>query len=49
MVGFRASKHSLLAAFDRKKLHDVIARSHVLQASHRSSGGQVSPVTPSHA
>ena len=31
LAGFRASAHSLLVAFDRRKLHDVIARSEELQ------------------
>ena len=31
MAGFRAKSHSLLVAFDRKALHDVIARSHPLR------------------
>ena len=31
MAGFRSKKHSLLVAFDRKALHDVIARSHPLR------------------
>jgi len=31
LAGFRAATHSLLVAFDRRKLHDVIARSEALQ------------------
>ena len=30
-AGFRAKQHSLVVAFDRKKLHDFIARSHELR------------------